>query len=99
MTGVYVLTNDYLAVSVFDAPASPGGIRPGDRPGDRPPVGDRPPAGDRPVDRPAGAGQPGGATQPGTGTQPGGGIGAATGPQAKSHVSVILKRAGGPGRP
>jgi hypothetical protein len=101
MTGVYVLTSDYLAVSVFDAPGSPGGIRPpgGDRPPDRRP-GDRSPVGDPPV----GAGLPGGATQPATGagqpgTAPGGGIGAATGPQARSHVSVILKRTGGPGRP
>jgi hypothetical protein len=52
MTGVYVLTPDYLAVSVFDAGT---GTRPGDRPG-----ADRPPAG--------AAGQPGtGAGQPGTG--------------------------------
>ena len=99
MTGVYVLTNDYLAVSVFDAASPGGGIRPG---GDRPPVGDRPGA-----DRPGGAGQPGGTTQPATGAgQPGGvgagqpgGLGAGMGPQTKSHVSVILKRAGGPGRP
>jgi len=50
MSGVYVMTDDYLAISVFDARSTtPGGTdRPGTtpaRPGDRPGTGTRPGAG------------------------------------------------------
>lgn len=87
LSGVYVLTPDYFAVSVFttsglgsDRPGglgTPGGERPGG-------LGTPPPTGTNPggTTRPGGTGttQPGGTgTQPGgtgTGTQPGGGIGA-----------------------
>jgi len=117
MTGVYVLTPDYLAVSVYDANrigrdgTRPGLDRPGDRPGARP--GDRP--GAQPGTRPGGTGtNPGGTgTQPGAGssTQPSGtGIGGTgagqpggtlrtEGPEMNTHISVILKRNGGNGRP
>jgi hypothetical protein len=89
MTGVYVLTPDYLAVSVFDAPTVGSGGRPGDRPNDRP--------GDRPGTERPGGGSGTGTAQPG-GTQPGG-TAATDNPQLRSHVSVILKRNDRPGRP
>jgi len=88
LSGVYVMTPDFLAVSVFTPGTGTGGSgRPGGTgtaPGGR---NDTPP--------PGGTGtQPGGA-----GTQPGGsGAGATTaGPQMKTHLSVILKRSGSGG--
>jgi hypothetical protein len=102
MTGVYVMTPDYLAISVFDAPAGagrPGGARPGERRGA---AGANPGANGTPPPAATGAGQqPGGegAARPGrTGgaTQPGG-IGATGSPQMKTRVSVILKKSGGAG--
>jgi hypothetical protein len=99
MSGVYVLTHDYLAISVFDVGTGTGtgGVRPGGAGG----TGKDP--------QPGGAGGAGG-TQPGGtgagGTQPGG-VGGTAGqpgatagsPQLKTHVSVILKRSGGAGNP
>ena len=101
LTGVYVLTPDYLAVSVFDGNTmGRDGIRPGaDRPGGRPGT------------RPGGTGtNPGGSgTAPGgtsSGVQPGGVGGApprgtlsSEGAQLNTHLSVILKRNGGAGKP
>jgi hypothetical protein len=98
MSGVYVLTHDYLAISVFDAgPGAPGPGAPDRVPGKEP----RPGAAGA---QPGGTGaQPGGTAtaQPGgvggTPAQPGGITGGT--PQLKTHVSVIMKRAGGPGTP
>jgi len=88
MHGVYVMTPDFLAISVFDSDMGAGGTgtTPGTRPGG---TGTTPGAG--------------GTTQPGTST-PGaaGTAGGLSGPQMKSHVSVVLKRsgaAGGTGNP
>jgi len=90
LSGVYVMTPDFLAVSVFTpgtgtgtgGSGRPGGT--GSTPGGQ---NDTPPTG--------GTGtQPGGA-----GTQPGGtGSGATTaGPQMKTHLGVILRRGGSGG--
>jgi len=80
MSGVYVCTPDFLAISVFTSGTGGTGTNPGG-------AGARPPAGG------TGA-QPGGTgTQPGgTGA---GATGTGAGPQMKTHVSVILKRSGG----
>ncbi len=94
MSGVYVLTPDFLAISVFEpsgsgtrtAPATGTGT--GTNPGTTPPAdAPAPPAG-------------GTAAQPG-GTGPGGSAGiTALGPQMKTHVSVVLRKAGaGTSRP
>ncbi len=82
MSGVYVCTPDFLAISVFTSGTGTGAGGTGTTPAG---TGTTPPAGGKNA-------QPGG-----TGTQPGGtGAGAAgSGPQMKTHVSVILKRSGG----
>ncbi|MBA4064393.1 MAG: hypothetical protein C0501_11900 [Isosphaera sp.] len=96
-SGVYILTQDYLALSVHEDSAGgtrPGGADPETRPGGQPGTGTTPPAG--------GTGtQPGGTgttTQPGgtAGGQPGGAAGDdATRPNTKTYMTVILRRAGG----
>jgi hypothetical protein len=86
LSGVYVLTPEYLAVAVFPAGTGTrpgeGGTRPGATAPDRKPEPTPPPAGDN----------PGAGTQPQPGAQPGGA-------QLRTHMSVILKRNGAAKRP
>jgi hypothetical protein len=95
LTGVYVMTPDYLAISVFDGAATgpgsgttPGGTGTSITPGSStttPPAGTTPGTGTTP--------RPG--TTPGTGAdRPGAGASAGA-PQMRTHLSVVLRRAGG----